>query len=508
VPAVFALATLGMVVAMWGATEVDGQVVGGPDDRWANLLATAGLAAIAASLVLAAGSLVVKHRRGGQRTRRQIRWLLLATILVVALLVAGWFAEALGASLDVAYSPFLLAIVTLVPTAVGVAMVRHDLFDVDRLLSTTTAWLVTVVVSAAVFGVVVYVVGTAVVLSTGASSTIAAFVTALTILPLQHHLAAGVGRLVDRDRYVAIATVERYAADVRSGRRQPEEIEAVLRAVQDDPQLVLYLARPDGGWVRSNGTPAPEARGFPIDAGGDIVARVSLGWDSARARRRLADLAKAAWVPIEVSRLRLVLREALAEAESSRERLVVATADERRRLERDLHDGAQQRIVATGMRLRLLQERLSPADAAEVDAVVDELRDTVDELRRIAHGVRPSQLDDGLAAALAAVKRASPLPIELDVTDLPDVSDTRALTAYLVVSEAVVNVLKHAQASRIRVVVVPLRDRLAVEVTDDGVGGVPVDAPLRGLRDRVVSVGGTVDVESAVGAGTTIRVVI
>lgn len=248
--------------------------------------------------------------------------------------------------------------------------------------------------------------------------------------------------------------------------------------------------------------------GLAVEAGGDVIARVRLGWDSVRARRRIADVAKAAWVPIEVSRLRLVLREALGEAQASRSRLVEATAAERRRLERDLHDGAQQRIVATGMRLRLLQDRLPPDDAAEVDAAVAELRGTVDELRRIASGVRPSQLDDGLAAALTAVKEATPLPFALEVARLPEVSETRALTAYLVVSEAVANALKHAQASTIAVTVVPRQDRLAVQITDDGIGGLAQDAPLSALRDRVLSVGGSLDVRSAPGTGTTITAVI
>ncbi len=508
VPWAFALATLAMVAAQWGGEQVDGKVVGGPDSAWLDPVAILALITIAACLVLGAASLVSRHRGGDRRTRQQIRWLMLAGIAVVVLLVTGWVAEWLGASLDVAYTPFLVAIVTLVPTAVGAAIVRHDLFDVDRLLSGTTAWLVTVLASAAVFASVVYAIGRLLSLSTGLTSGVAAFVSALVLLPLQRHIAALVGRVVDRDRHVAVAEVERFSADVRAGRRQPEEIQTVLRQVQDDPGLVVTLARPDGGWARLDGTTVPEPDGFAIEAGGDVIARLHLGWDSVRARRRIADLAKAAWVPIEVARLRLVLQEALGETEASRRRLVEASASERRRLERDLHDGAQQRIVATGMRLRLLQEHLPPDQSAEVDAAVTELKGTVDELRRIAQGVRPSLLDDGLAAALTAVKAASPIPFELTVGELPEVSDTRALTVYLVVSEAVANSLKHARASHISVRVAAHGDRLAVEVEDDGVGGVPHDAPLTALRDRIVSVGGTLGVRATPGGGTTILAVV
>jgi signal transduction histidine kinase len=235
---------------------------------------------------------------------------------------------------------------------------------------------------------------------------------------------------------------------------------------------------------------------------------VVLGWSSARARRRIADLARVAWVPIEVSRLRLELRVALTEVRRSRARLAETAAAERRRLERDLHDGAQQHLLAIGMRLRLLQRELAGTQAAEIDAAVHDLRGTVDELRRLAQGVRPSRLDDGLAAALAAVRATSPLPFTLVVDELPVLEETRALTAYLVVSEAVSNVLKHARASRIDVRVSPCDGRIAVEVRDDGIGGVPGDEPLSALRDRVLSVGGTLRVDSPPGAGTTIVAVI
>ena len=458
-------------------------------------------------MVLAIASLVVRYRAGTHRVRQQIRWLLLAGIVVVILLVGGWAAEAAGATLDVAYLPFLVAIVTLVPASVGIAIVRYDLFDIDRLLSDTTAWLVTLVISAGLFAIVVFVASQAISVGGGPSSAVAAFVTALLFLPLQRYVASRVGRIVDRDRFVAVATVERFAADVRAGRRRPEEIEAVLQAVQDDAELVVQVRTPSG-WARLDGSSVAEPTGFALEAGGEVVAMIKLGWDSQRARRRIADVAKTAWVPIEVSRLGLGLRDALDQAQESRNRLAVAAADERRRLERDLHDRAQQRIVASAVNLRLLQERLPADQAAELDATVRELRETVEELRKIAHGVRPTQLDDGLQSALASVRETCPLPLDLEVDPLPEVSDARTLTAYLVVTEAVVNVLKHARASHVSVKISARHEQLAVEVTDDGIGGVPHDAPLLALRDRVLSVGGTLAVQSPPGAGTTIMAVI
>lgn len=511
-PWLYVAATLAILVAERDARQVAGRVVGAPSGTGAVVVAVATLA-VGLCLALAVAGVVVRYRRGTDRVRHQIRWLMLGGGAVVLLLFAGWGLTATGATLSVAFAPFLAGTVVLLPLAVGIAVVRYDLFDVDRLLGSSVSWLVTLVLSAAIFAAVVTAAGDVVQHVTALGPATAAFVAALTLLPLHRAVRRLVGRVVDHDRYVAVATVERFAADVRTGRRQPEDVEAVLREAQQDPGLVVLLAAPQGSpgdetWVRLDGTPGEPGAGFTLTHGDDAIAHLTLGWDSARARRRVADLARTAWVPIEVSRLRLALRDALAEATSSRARLAEATADERRRLERDLHDGAQQRIVATGLRLRLLQQHLPPEPAAEVDRAVTELQDTVAELRRLAGGLRPSRLDDGLHAALTAVRSTTPLPVELDVGVLPVVDDTRALTAYLVVTEAVANALKHARATRIRVRVAADADRLSVEVADDGVGGVPPDAPLPALRDRVLSVGGTLTVASTLGAGTTITAVL
>ena len=159
------------------------------------------------------------------------------------------------------------------------------------------------------------------------------------------------------------------------------------------------------------------------------------------------------------------------------------------------------------MRLRRLQRELSGAQASEVDRAVADLEDTVRELRSLAHGVRPARLDDGLGPALEAVRAASPVPITLWVDELPPANEVRTATAYLVVSEAVTNALKHARAQSIDVAVGPLEGRMSIEVRDDGVGGAPEDGPVA-LRDRVASVGGTMTVVSPAGGGTTVRAVV
>jgi len=507
-PWTFVLATIGLMPALWGTSIESGHVEGPRPKAWQLGLGNVSMVLLGATMVLAVASVVVRYRKGTARTRRQINWLLLAGLVIVALLVGGWVAEARGATIAFAYLPFVLAIVTLTPIAVGVAVVRHDLFDIDRILSTTLTWAITTTISAGIFGLVVFLVGQTVMLTAEVRGSVAAFAAALVFLPLQRILASRVGRLVDRDRFVVLAEVERFSADVREGRQPAERIEAVLREALDDPGITVHVRTPTGGWSRLDGTPVSTPSGFAFEAAGEIVAMVELGWKSRRARRRLSDVAQAAWLPIEVSRLRLGLHDALSQAQESRTRLAVTTAEERRRLERDLHDRAQQRIVAAAMSLRLLQERLPDSASAELASTIRELKETVTELRAIAHGVRPSQLDDGLEPALLAIKEACPLPVSVSVKEHVGVSDAQKLTAYLVINEAVVNVLKHAAASRIDVRVEPRLGRLAVEVRDDGIGGLSADTPLVSLRDRVLSIGGSLDIASPPGAGTTITAVL
>jgi signal transduction histidine kinase len=497
VPWVYAAATLAIVAALWDATKVGGSVDGGPTGGPRLVLLVAGQFLVAACLVAATMSLVLRYRSGDEVLRLRVRWLMLAGVAIMALLVAGWVMSiGFGVALGVAYAPVLVAVVVIVPAAVTVAIVRHDLFDIDRLLSQSTAWTLTLTVSAAIFGIVVLGVSEVVSRSSGLDLTAAAFVTALVLLPLHRYVGATVARIVDRDRFVAVTHVEGFAADVRAGRRDPEEIEAVLREAHRDPNLRLVLAE-GGRWVDLAGAVAAETHGLTLTFGGDAIARLVSSNDTARGRRRLTALSRAAAVPIEVCRLRLGLR-------ASRARLVEAADAERRRLERDLHDGAQQRLIATGMRLRMLQRDLDPIRAAEIDRAIVELESTVAELRELAHGVRPSRLDDGLVPALEAVQAATPIAMDLDVSPLPVLDDVQVMSAYLVVSEAVTNSLKHAHATRVGVRVADRAGRLFVEVSDDGVGGVPLDGALTALRDRVESVGGTITVSSPSGAGTTV----
>jgi signal transduction histidine kinase len=195
----------------------------------------------------------------------------------------------------------------------------------------------------------------------------------------------------------------------------------------------------------------------------------------------------------------------------SRTEVIEAADAERRRIERDLHDGAQQRLVSLAMNLGMARANLGDAPA-EVRLVIeqahDEATEALAELREIVRGLHPAVLNDrGLDAALSGIAARAPLPVKVTV-DAPRCSPTVEAVAYFVVSEALTNVAKHAQARRAAVTVRRVGDRLRVVVTDDGVGGArPTEGTgLRGLRQRAASVDGTLTIDSPTGGPTTLTV--
>jgi PAS domain S-box-containing protein len=194
------------------------------------------------------------------------------------------------------------------------------------------------------------------------------------------------------------------------------------------------------------------------------------------------------------------------EVRDSRSRIVAAADDARRRLERNLHDGAQQRLIALLLELRNAQRGHVDRDDA-LDRAVDELAAAVKELRELAQGIHPSALGErGLRAALRMVSARSPVPVELDVTETP-VDTSVAAAAYYIVSEALTNVAKYAEATRAAVRVRETGDRLVVVVEDDGCGGADpyAGSGLLGLGDRVMALDGEIHVDSPPGGGTRIR---
>lgn len=213
---------------------------------------------------------------------------------------------------------------------------------------------------------------------------------------------------------------------------------------------------------------------------------------------------------LENEQLHRRLRDRLEDVQASRARLVRAEDEARRRLERDLHDGAQQRLLSIGLALQLARKEVCDGtQAAELlDESESELEAALGELRNLAQGIHPTVLtEQGLAAAVTTLARRLAVPVDVSGIAADRLPAPVESTAYFLICEALQNTVKHARASRARVGVAQATGAVRVEVSDDGAGGADPAAGsgLRGLKDRVEAVGGRLSVDSSPGRGTTVR---
>jgi signal transduction histidine kinase len=300
-------------------------------------------------------------------------------------------------------------------------------------------------------------------------------------------------------------------------RTPPGAVRDALARTLGDPSLELALWLPEREtYVDAQGAPLTlptPGSGRAVTTLGPANAPVAaLVHDPVLLERRglLVAAGAAARLALENERLQAELRAQLAELRASRARIVTAGDDERRRLERDLHDGAQQRLLGLGLALQLARAQLGQANGtsellSEADA---ELRAALDELRELARGIHPAVLtEQGLSAALRTLAERSPVPVTM--VELPEerLSAPAEAAAYFLVSEALANVAKYARASRVRVSVISAGGRVLVDIEDDGVGGADSSrgSGLRGLSDRVQALGGELELESPPGRGTHVH---
>ena len=478
----------------------------GPPPGWVDAAALGPFVVMLGLFVAAAISLVLRYRRADRIQRLQIKWLALAGIgmplypvlCLVEILVWGqplWLSAAVG-----------IASLVATPIAIGIAVLRHDLYDVDRALASAVAWGLVTAGLLGVYAVASTITGALV----GGASTLRVAVATAAAALLLWPLKRASQRFVDARMYPLRRgmrqSLDRFTGEISAGRARPEALQDVLRGALRDPGLrVGYRMPGSDSYLDAASSPVPADQAVPVSTDHQPIGILVPGEGPASAAL-LREAAARITTLVEVSRLRAQVAAALREAEASRTRLVEVGYAERRRFERDLHDGAQQRLVSLGMALRLAQRHLADG-TVDVDQLLDEsvaeLGTAVAELRQIAHGLRPSSLDDGLPAALWNLVRSVPLAVDLDVDDAP-LPDAVATTAYYVASEAIANAIKYAEATRIVLRVIRREGRILVCVSDDGRGGARLG--LRsGLADRVAALGGSLEVDSATGRGTEVR---
>lgn len=491
----------------------------------ANPLAVPGLSTVAdvgravgamgtaVGLLVGGVSVVVRYRRSPERDRHQLRWLVAAVAPLPLYLGLGFAWRRANNE-----TPLLMATAgwtVVVPAATWWCISRRRLFDMDGVLSASVAYLASTAVVVATYAATVVVAGDAVSGFTGSATTapVVATLAAVSVMaPARRRIQDAVDRRFNRRRFDALRLVEAHLADPAGTRA----IEDVLRSALGDPRLgVAYRieSEPGGGrWVTSSGREEAAAdlgATVLVRRDGDPVARVA--YDPARADRRLVEAVTARARPeLDNARLRAALTLQLVEVADSRARIAAAQLAERQRIERNLHDGAQQRLLALALELRSAQlnggaDRLAAAVAAGVDLAQTALV----ELRDLAHGLCPPVLaDGGLAAALDDLAVHAPVPVRVASTATrfaPAVEQT----AWFVACEAVANAAKHAAPSSVTVTVSTAAGAgtgwLTVTVADDGRGGAdPAGRGLQGLRDRAEAAGGTLGLHSPPGGGTVL----
>jgi signal transduction histidine kinase len=309
--------------------------------------------------------------------------------------------------------------------------------------------------------------------------------------------------------------VGKLAVRLRSSALDATELEEALAWSVDDPTLrVAYWASQLGHYVDGRGSRLDDlATGTRstrvIEHDGHKVATLVYDPTLDQAPGLIDAVAATAGLALDNEGLRAELRGQLVDLQESRARLVTVEQAERQRLERNLHDGAQQRLLGIGLSLQLVRSQLDKK-SPDVEEVLDEaqveLREAIRELRHLARGLHPAVLtESGLRIALDALGTRAPFEVNIDYEAPESLGTQIDAAAYYVVAESITNATKHANASRCRVIVKDFDGAASITVIDDGVGGAdPTGSGLTGLSDRVTAVGGVLRVHSPPDLGTSI----
>ncbi|MEO8540367.1 MAG: histidine kinase [bacterium] len=482
----------------------------GPFAPAASAVAFAMLVTAHVALLGAIASLLYRVRRSSPVERRQLRWLLVPAIPFPFLVVGAWAAAA--ANNDALLGVLGIGYLVIIPIAAALAIEKQRLYDVDRLVSRAVAY--TLLSALIVLSYLAIVVAAGVIGGRAAAESVPAAIAA-TIIALaiggfaRRRLQDVIDRRFNRRAFTALGIIRSYV-------REPDEarsIEDVLREASGDAALrAVYWVESGAAWVAESGetaaSPGPAAFLVPVREGGRGAA---IEFDPAKCERELISaLAATARPELENARLRAAIHLQLVEVRESRARIVSAQLEERKRIERDLHDGSQQRLLALALNLRATElSGDSEAALRALPGAVNELQATVRELRNLANGLHPSALEGGgLAAAFQELAARAPIPIRLSVTEerLPAPVES---SAWFIACEALTNVVKHARATAVSLAAALEGGSLVLSIEDDGVGGADLHGHgLRGIADRAEAAGGRLIVSERPTGGTSVRAVL
>jgi signal transduction histidine kinase len=453
--------------------------------------------------------------------RAQLR-VIFVVVLGLLLYFAGMVAPALGAPEDSALVVTLNTLgsltVILLPGAISYGTLRHRLIDLDLVVRKSVTY-----GAASLLIVATYALSNRVPVTLAVTVTIAA---ALAFQPVRRRLESAVSRRLFGDRVRQYQLLMNLGTTMEQTAELDELLPRLAHAVRDGigaGWVQVRLRDADGSWLDEPVGIAGEvigesAAGVDLARAGELLGRVDLGPKpggyAADDLEVLATVGAQATTAVANVRLATQLKDGLEELSTSRVRLIAAQDAERRRIERDLHDGIQQEVVALIAGLRLARNRLSrdQLTAAELTDLQDQAREMLRDLRELAHGIHPPVLsDNGLVSALESRVTRFPISVQILADDelrAERFSEDVEGTAYFVACESLTNVAKHAATDGARVRLSHAGDRLRLVVEDDGQGFEANGASSGGLaniRDRVEAVHGRLTIESRPGAGTSVR---
>ncbi|MEV4507489.1 sensor histidine kinase [Dactylosporangium sp. NPDC049525] len=433
------------------------------------------------ALLGAIAALVVRFRRGDERLRRQLLWLVWALIVAVGLNLPRWL---------VGGGPILLLLaIPLVPVAITIAILRHRLLDIRLVLSRTVLYLL---LSVAVIGAYAGLLTLFDALLRGAGAPVlATLLIALAFNPVRVWSQRRVDRLLYGSRSDPVLAVSRVGA-----RLAADDLAGVLDGTRDALRLPFAALRRDGRELAATGEPPPSLHTVPLTFHGARVGELIVGVRSGDRRLAAADLAV---LDLLAGPLATALHaSALAEeVQAARERIVAAREEERRRLHRDLHDGLGPALTGAGFKADAAHNLVVGAPeqaAALLGELRRDIREAIDDVRRLVYGLRPPTLDElGLAGALRRHGATLPLAVTVDAPDtLPTLPAAVEVAVYRIGTEALTNVARHANAGAARVELA-VDSAVRLSVVDDGSPDGPwvPGVGLTSIRERATELGGT-----------------
>ena len=537
---VFAI-TLGVLASAWAYRPSGTTAFNSPGDSLVGgVVALLGIVVVVAS----AASIVVRYRRSSGVTRHQIRWIgwggaFLAVAMVLILVneespttsLAEWFVVVVLAAAEL-----------VVILSFWVAITKYRLYDIDVVISKTVTYGALAIVITAMYVAIVVGIGTVVGQGGEANLPLAIAATAAVALlfePLRSRLQRWANRLVFGERATPYEVLARFSERAATAEGDTEMLERIPRLIVDGTgasEATLWIAddgvmRPAAWWPgqeQPTGVVPAGADGLWSDPAGDYSVPVEhdgelLGGLSLVASRRetiapaeeelVQNLAGGLGLALRNARLTDDLRDQVDQLAASRERILSASDEARRGLERDLDMGPQQELVAVKVKLGVVKSRAEDADAAKTAEVLGQLEHdvgtTIDSVRDFARGVYPPLLEaEGLAAAISAEGDKSALPVTIRAGKIGRYPRELETAVFFSILEALQNAAKYSEADSATVKLDDDGIRLSFDVSDDGRGfelnaggggsGIP------GMADRIDAAGGRLKIESAPGSGTTV----